>query len=591
MSGVRRRDLEFLLYNVFGVEALAQTNAFAGQTREFYDAILDTALRVAADTFAPCAAELDANEPHWVDGQVIVPESLKKAVQSFVDAGFVAAPFPEADGGLGLPYSVFQAFMAVFSAANISAVAYPLLTIAAANLLNAYGSKSQKKMFFEPMIEGRYFGTMCLSETQAGSSLSDIQTVATPRADGNYDVVGNKMWISGGEHELSENIIHLVLARIAGSPAGIKGISLFIVPRFRVSEDGSRGEFNDVNLAGLNHKMGYRGTVNTVLNFGENQGCIGYLVGEPNQGLKYMFHMMNEARIGVGLGANMLGYAGYRFALQYAKERPQGRPVSEKNPQSSQIPIIAHVDVRRMLLAQKAYVEGGLGLSFYCARLVDEISAGVDVEENRLLLDLLTPLAKAWPSEYALEANSLAIQVLGGYGYTRDYPVERYYRDNRLNPIHEGTNGIQALDLLGRKVTAQGGRAVMILSQKILADVEAARELEPEFATLVESALHRLVAVTQVLTGRAMEGDVDGFLANATEYLHMAGHVVVAWLWLKQCVVANRMLQVSPDDEFCHGKVQACAFFMRRELPKIETWAKILESFEGSASGMREQWF
>jgi alkylation response protein AidB-like acyl-CoA dehydrogenase len=589
---IRRRDFDFLLYEVFDVEALIAKPAFAGQGRELFDAIIDTAIRVAEQKFEPCAALLDAEEPRWENGQVILPHALSEAVQAFVDAGFVAAPFDEAQGGMGLPYTIVQAYMAIFSAANVAAVAYPLLTIAAANLLAAYASEEQKSKFLTPMLEGRFFGTMCLSETQAGSSLADITTSATPRADGAFNIVGNKMWISAGEHELSENIVHLVLARIPGSPAGIKGISLFIVPRFRVNADGSRGHANDVQLAGLNHKMGYRGTVNTVLNFGENDACLGYLVGEENRGLNCMFHMMNEARIGVGLGATMLGYAGYQHSLEYAKERPQGRHAHDKDPGTPQVPIIEHADVRAMLLAQKVYVEGGLALAVYCARLIDDIKAEIDPQRAALLLDVLTPIAKAWPSEYALEANKLAIQVLGGYGYTRDYPVERFYRDNRLNPIHEGTNGIQALDLLGRKVTAKGGAGLQALVASITADIEVgkASPATAEYANELEQALGLVSATTMTLMGKAMEGDIALYLANATEYLHMAGHLVIAWMWLKQAVVASEAIETQGSDDFYEGKLVACRFFFKRELPKIDRWSALLVDFEDTPLSTQAAW-
>lgn len=585
---IRRRDFDFLLYDVFGAQTLCETSVFAGQTREVFDAILDTAIRLAEEKFEPCAALLDADEPRWEGGKVILPNELNSAVRSFVDAGFVAAPFDENLGGMGLPYTIVQAYMAIFSAANVSAVAYPLLTIAAANLLAAHASDEQKTSFLQPMLEGRFFGTMCLSETQAGSSLADITTTATPMADGSYSIVGNKMWISGGEHELSENIVHLVLARVPQSPPGIKGISLFIVPRFRLGT----GESNDVQLAGLNHKMGYRGTVNTVLNFGENNACQGFMVGEPNQGLKYMFHMMNEARIGVGLGATMLGYASYQHSLAYAKERPQGRHVHNKDPQSPQVQIIEHTDVRSMLLAQKAYVEGGLALAVYCARLVDDIKAGVNAARSTQLLDVLTPIAKAWPSEYALEANKLAIQVLGGYGYTRDYPVERLYRDNRLNPIHEGTNGIQALDLLGRKVVANAGAGLQILLEEVQKDIDRALKMAgtKDLSEKLQKACERLTQTTMTLMGKAMEGDIQRFLANATEYLHATGHVVIAWMWLKQCVVAAQDLEHGEDD-FLSGKMAAGRFFFYRELPKVHTWADLLEAFEDTPLTTKPEWF
>ena len=341
-----------------------------------------------------------------------------------------------------------------------------------------------------------------------------------------------------------------MLAKIPGGPAGTKGISLFIVPKYLVDEDGSIGERNDVVLAGLNHKMGQRGITNTVLNFGEGSsaggaGAVGYLVGEPHRGLTYMFHMMNEARLGVGMGAVSLGYTGYLKSLEYARERPQGRPVTAKDPTAPQIPIIEHADVKRMLLAQKAYVEGGMALLLYCAKLVDlQHSAETDEERDAttLLLDILTPVGKSWPSQWCLEANSLAIQVHGGYGYTREYDVEQHYRDNRLNPIHEGTHGIQSLDLLGRKVTQRGGASLVALGEAIAQTVDAATAAGGETAELagqLDATWQRLVEVT---TAMFASGDIDAALANSVAYLEAFGHIVVAWIWLEQVVGVQRSL-------------------------------------------------
>jgi alkylation response protein AidB-like acyl-CoA dehydrogenase len=404
-------------------------------------------------------------------------------------------------------------------------------------------------------------------------------------------VFGNKMWISAGEHELSENIVHLVLAKIPGGPAGVKGISLFVVPKVLVQDDGSLGERNDVVLAGLNHKMGYRGTTNTMLNFGEGvhtpggrAGAVGFLVGEPHKGLSYMFHMMNEARIGVGSGATALGYTGYLKSLDYARNRPQGRPVSGKDPASPQVPIVQHPDVRRMLLAQKSYVEGALALVLYCGRLVDEERTAESEQERttaHLLLDVLTPIAKSWPSQWCLEANSLAIQVLGGYGYTREYDVEQLYRDNRLNPIHEGTHGIQALDLLGRKVTMQGGAGLQLLVDTMAATATRAEALggEPaELAAALRAASDRVVDVTAHLWGT---GDVDLALANASVYLEAVGHVVVAWIWLEQLLAAH-----GRDGAFYEGKRSAARYFYRWELPRTGPQLDLLRSLDRTTLDM-----
>jgi butyryl-CoA dehydrogenase len=586
-------DLDFLLYDWLEVASLCERPRFAHHGRDSFDAILETAHQIAEAKFLPHAAKLDANEPSLEDGQVHLIPEVKEAVDAFVEAGFMSAAFDLELGGLQLPYTISQAVTALFNGANISTAAYPLLTLAAANLLATHGDDDQRERYLAPMLEGRFFGTMALSEPQAGSSLGDIRCKAEPAGDGSYRLFGQKMWISCAEHDLAENIIHLVLAKIPGGPAGVKGISLFVVPKLLVGDDGDLGPRNDVAIAGLNHKMGYRGTVNTVLNLGEAEGAIGFLVGEPHHGLRYMFHMMNEARIGVGLGAVMLGYAGYLYSLDYARERTQGRHPWKRDPTLPPVPIIEHADVRRMLLLQKVYVEGGLALSLYCARLVDDLATAGDKDErnaSRLLLEILTPIAKAWPSEYCLEANQLAIQVLGGYGYSRDYPVERLYRDNRLNPIHEGTNGIQALDLLGRKVTMDNGAAFRLLMGRMGESVDRARDegLEARAQALAE-AVERAQKTTMTLAGAALSGNIPGFLANASVYLDMLGHTVVAWLWLEQARVAQRLLAGGPDPAtaaFLRGKLHACRFFLDWELPKTRAQAEILSRLDDACLSM-----
>lgn len=581
---VKRRDLDFLLYEMLDVPGLLGHSRFAHHDRGTFDAVMDAAIRLAETEFLPHAARLDAEEPHFDGERVHLIPEVANALQAYHEGGFQSAAFDLDDGGMQLPYTVSSAVLGVFNAANIGTAAYPFLTGAAANLLSAHGTEEQRERYMKPMLQGRFFGTMCLSEPQAGSSLGDIRTRAERLPDGRYRIVGNKMWISGGEHDLSENIVHLVLARIDGAPAGTKGISLFIVPKFRLQADGSPGARNGVRLMGLNHKMGYRGTVNTVLSFGESgEDCFGELVGQPHHGLACMFHMMNEARIGVGLGATMLGYAAYQVALDYASQRPQGRPVAAKDPSSPQVMIVEHTDVRRMLLQQKAYVEGGLALSLYCARLVDELAVTETPERRasvQLLLEILTPIAKAWPAEYCLEANKLAIQVLGGYGYTRDYPVERLYRDNRLNAIHEGTNGIQGLDLLGRKVTMQQGAALALLLSRMREDAQAYGDdtLLAEYAASLESMTGTVETVTRALLGVAAGGDTTRFLANASAYLDMLGNMVVAWLWLRQAGCASAALQTATDGDraFYQGKQWACRYFFRYELPRAERAAQLL---------------
>ncbi|MBQ0778780.1 MAG: acyl-CoA dehydrogenase, partial [Pseudomonas sp.] len=469
-------DLAFLLYELLDIERFTQFPRYADHSRDTFDAAIELALKVGAETFAPHNALCDANEPRFENGKVVIRPEVADALAVLRDTGLMAASQDYERGGMQLPSVVAQTCIGIIKGANVSTQAYAGLTIAACNLIMAHGSEEYKQRFAEPMMAGRFFGTMCLTEPHAGSSLADIKSRAIPAEDGSYRITGNKIFISAGDHELSENIVHLMLAKLPDAPPGVKGISLFIVPKFLVNEDGSLGERNDVHLAGLIHKMGYRGTTSTMLNFGEKGGAVGYLVGEPHQGLAQMFHMMNEARIGVGLGSVMLGYTGYLHALEYARDRRQGRPLKERDPASPMIPLIEHADVRRMLLAQKAFVEGGLALCLFTSTLIDEKKHADDSllrEEAAGLNDLLTPIVKSWPSQFCLEANSLAIQVHGGYGYTREYPVEQFYRDNRLNPIHEGTHGIQGQDLLGRKVAMQDGRFYQALLGRIRATLDS----------------------------------------------------------------------------------------------------------------------
>ncbi|KAA0180097.1 acyl-CoA dehydrogenase [Cupriavidus gilardii] len=615
-----RRDLDFLLYEWLDVETLTRIPRYADHSRETFDAALDTCEKIATDLFAPHNKKNDQQEPHFDGDTVTIIPEVRTALKAFCEAGLMAAGQDYELGGMQLPVVVEKAGFAYFKGANVGTSSYPFLTIGNANLLLTHGTPAQIDTFVKPELEGRFFGTMCLSEPQAGSSLSDITTRAEYEGESplgaQYRLRGNKMWISAGEHELSDNIVHLVLAKIPGPDGklipGVKGISLFIVPKFLVNADGSLGERNDVVLAGLNHKMGYRGTTNCLLNFGEGTryrpggkaGAIGYLVGQPHQGLACMFHMMNEARIGVGLGAVMLGYTGYLHALDYARNRPQGRPVGPggKDPSSPQVKLVEHADVRRMLLAQKSYVEGGLALNLYCARLVDEeraaATAGDTAEHQRLalLLDILTPIAKSWPSQWCLEANSLAIQVHGGYGYTREYNVEQFYRDNRLNPIHEGTHGIQGLDLLGRKVVMKEGAAFKALGQVVQATIERAFASGDEaLGTHARALAARVARLSDVTAQLWAAGDPAVTLANASVYLEAFGHVVVAWIWLEQAMLAQRALAALPsghaDADFYRGKLAAADYFFRWELPKVGPQLDLLASLDRTTLDMQDAWF
>jgi alkylation response protein AidB-like acyl-CoA dehydrogenase len=601
-----RPTVDFLLHDWLQVERLQARERFADHSRETFDAVLDTCERIAREKFAPFNRLVDTQEPQFDGEKVILPQATQDAYDAYAASGMLSAAQNYDIGGMQLPYTVEAAANAFFSIASVS-IGSGMLTTGNANLLMVHGTEMQKKVFALNEFSGRFSGTMCLSEPQAGSSLSDVMTRAVPDGDDfddeplgpRYRLTGNKMWISAGEHELSENIIHLVLAKIPDAQGhlvpGVKGISLFIVPKKMVNTEGQlTGERNDVALAGLNHKCGWRGTTNTLLNFGEGKypvrgssGAVAYRVGQPGEGLRCMFHMMNEARIGVGLAATVLGLAGYYASLDYAKNRPQGRPsgASGKDASQAQVRIIEHADIKRMLLAQKAYCEGALALALYSARLVDEQHTGSaeDADVARLLLEVLTPIVKSFPSEWCLEANSLAIQIHGGYGYTRDFPVEQYWRDNRLNMIHEGTHGIQAMDLLGRKVLMENGRGLQLLGDRMLATAAKAESAwAPEAAALREAFMQIGRATQQAWAG----AEPAQALANAVPYLQAFGHTVIAWIWLD--VASSLDADVSPAAQ---GRRAACRYFYRYELPKIGAWLNVVSSRDPTCANLPEEAF
>jgi len=596
---INKKDLDFLLYDLLDAESLLRIPHYEEHNRETFDAFIDIAEKIAEKYFLPHNAKSDEEEPRFDGNDVILIPEIKPAIEEYANAGFIGARHLYENGGMQLPAIISSACQSFFFSANPGTAGYPFLSTAASNLIAAFASETQKQQYLPGLLDGSIFGTMALTEPEVGSSLGDLKTTAQQQDDGSYLIKGQKMFISAGEHQLSENIVHLVLARIKGAPIGVKGISLFIVPRHLVDKTGARLGKNDVQLAGLIHKMGYRGTTSTVLNFGENNGCQGYLVGEAHQGLMYMFKMMNEARIGVGLGAAMIGYRGYLSSLEYARNRPQGRLPSNRDPSSKPVMLIEHADIRRMLLAQKSYVEGSLALCLFAAKLMDE----AETETNELarstagqLLELLTPVVKSFPSSYGTKANDLAIQVLGGSGYTRDYPVEQCYRDNRLNPIHEGTHGIQALDLLGRKLWQDDNRAFQQLLSQIAETIElaATSELTAE-ANILSKASTRIAAVTQALGTALVKQGPDKTLANASLYLDSFGRVVVAWLWLKQALIATEKLTGNginlSQKDFLNGKIQTARYFISWELPEVFHALNLLENLDPACFDMRDKWF
>lgn len=596
---MNERDLEFMLYELFDSEALINRERYQDHDRHTFNEVINTAKAIAEKHFLPIRQKLDTHQPTFDGKKVHVIPELKPAIKAVNESGIGSATADYNLGGMQLPPIIASAAGSYLSVAGGTGIGYNMLTTANANLLQAHGSNELIKTWVKPMREGRFMGTMAMTEPGSGSGLGDLTTKAVKAADGTYRISGNKIFISGGDHDLSENIVHLVLARLQGAPKGVKGISLFVVPKFLLNDDGCVGEYNEVALAGLFHKMGGRAQTSTALSFGEKNGSIGYLVGDENCGLKYMFHMMNEARIMVGTSGAVLAVAGYQYSLDYAKNRPQGRLPSCKDPLSPMVNIIEHADVRRMLLAQKSYAEGAMALVLYGTQLSDDENTAPTKEQREhahILLDFLTPIIKTWPSEYGPKSNSYAIQILGGHGYINEHPVEMFYRDNRLNPIHEGTTGIQSLDLITRKVPMNKMQGYNATINEIIKTLEVAKQYNTlnEFVGQLEIAVKTLKLTTQSVLTSMSTTNIDLALANSVKYLELFGHVIIAWLWLKQGLVATKALAEQPhqeDEYFYLGKLHALQYFYRFELPKIDLWSNILTSTDSTSFDMQAEWF
>ena len=581
----RKRNLQFLLHEVFKAEELNQYEYFSAHDRETFNLVIDSATYIADTLMHPYLKEVDKNQPELKNGQVTVHPKIKEYLKAMGDAGLIGAGFSFEHGGQQLPEMLSASVGFILMAAN-NGMMYTGLSSGSAHLITSFGSPELTEFYVPNMLSGQWQGTMALTEPQAGSSLSDVTTSATPQADGTYKIKGQKVFISAGDHDAADNIIHLMLARIDGAPKGTKGISLFVVPKYRparsagaVDSTDETGNFvdNDVVSTGVYHKMGQKGVPAMHLTMGSNDNTVGYIVGEPHQGLPYMFQMMNEARIGVGMTAAGIATAAYYAALQYARERPQSRRLNEKNLlDAPQTAIINHPDVRRMLLFQKAVTEGSLSLLIEAARLYDisRVAEGEEKENAFLLLDLLMPVAKSYPSEMGVQSVSQSVQTFGGYGFTEDFPVEQLYRDIRITPIYEGTTGIQAQDLLGRKMTMKGGKAPQLLFAEIsktIAEASTFDDLKP-YADQLTDELTRAQDVMTNLLPHAMKGDTERYLSDATLFLEMFGIVIVAWQWLKQSVVAKQIIVTQnpqgDDLTFYEGKIHTMKFFFHYEVPK-----------------------
>jgi alkylation response protein AidB-like acyl-CoA dehydrogenase len=592
---VSRRNLDFMIYEVFDALSLTRHPYYGKHNKKMFDMMLDAAMKMAKDLLRPSFEEMDRKQPYLEKGRVRVHPSVRTVMQRFGEGGWISAKFEEKFDGAQIPYMVSDACTFIFTAANYSASVFPGLTAKAARLITSFGSKEQIETYVPHMLEGRWQGTMALTEPQAGSSLADIATTAVPTGKGYYLMQGQKIFISAGDHDGVDNVVHLMLAKIEGAPAGVRGISMFIVPNLRPADAGGL-EPNDIAVTQVYHKLGYRGAPITELSMGEKNDCRGWLVGEPHNGLAYMFQMMNGSRLSVGMAAIGIATAAYYASLEYAASRPQGR--LNNDPTTPQVPIIEHADIRRLLLSQRAFVEGALSLSMQCCRYTDlEIALeGEEREKAALLLDLLIPVAKSYPAETSIISTSQAIQIFGGYGYCEDFPVEQHFRDTRIHTIHEGTTGIQGIDLLGRKVRMKNGKAFDLYIEEVKSAISAAGPWE-ELAPYVEhlsSTIEELQRITAHLKSRAEKDGTRAFLADATLYLDYFSLITIAWQWLLQATAACKALAGSPSKaniNFYQGKLFTARYFFLYELPKAAGFARRLMDSDTLTLDMKGEYF
>ncbi len=598
---INMRDIRFVLYEQLGIERLCQFEKFKDFSRETFDMVLEEGAKMASEVMAPLNSISDKEGCTFEKGKVKVPEGFHDAFKKYCEGGWVAASVEAEAGGQGLPESLSMAAGEMFVGACCSLTAYPALTRGCANLIQSFGTAEQKNLFLEKMYSGQWTGTMCLTEPQAGSAVGDIKAMAKKEGD-HYSITGTKTFISAGEHNLAENIIHAVLARTENAPAGVKGLSLFIIPKIRVRPDGSLAEPNDVNCGGIEHKMGIKGSATCTLNFGDEGKCHGYLLGLEGQGIQLMFQMMNEARLGVGLQGFALGNVAYLYALRYAKERIQGVEIEKmKDPNAPRVAIIKHPDVRRMLITMKAYNEGLRALLYRTAYYADLAKVATDPKEKEFcenMIELLIPVAKAYSTDIAFRITEWAIQIYGGYGYCGEYPVEQFCRDVKITSIYEGTNGIQAMDLVGRKLSMKKGALVMGWLKEVNEFIEK-HKTHPSFGTSIaqlEQAKNTLVAASMHFAKVAAGGDRLYPMLQACPYLELFGEVELAYLLLQQGIIAQeklralyekagastseaqaRVMEAQADAAFYSGKIHTAEFFVSNILPKVQgTAAAIL---------------
>lgn len=582
--------LRFVLKDVNRLNEVLDLNHYSDHDEESIDMFIDSIKDFSDKDLFPHFKEMDEDPARFEDGKIIAHKQVGTIMKKGGEMGIIAGIFDYEDGGMQLPAIIHTSAYYIMDAANNHLPGYPGLTLGAAELIIHFGNETLKEKYVPKMLEGQWGGTMCLTEPQAGSSLSDITTSATPHADGHYTIKGQKIFISGGDHEYCDNFIHLVLARIEGAPQGTKGISLFVVPKHRIKDDGTL-EPNDLSTAGDFQKLGQRGYCTTHLMFGENDDCRGWLVGQANSGLKYMFKMMNGARIAVGRGGAAIAMAAYQASLEYANERSQGRALNnsgKKDLESGQTLIINHPDVRRMLLLQKAVSEGSLSLILKASKFADFSRLKEDEAEKEkyyLLLELLTPVVKTYPAEMGQVSVSNGLQILGGYGFCSEYILQQYLRDIRISAIYEGTTGIQSLDLLGRKVPMGDGKAMKLLLSEINEVMDEANnhpELKPYSSQLSEE-LGRLHSTLQHLMTFAGKGEYQRYLSDANIFMELFSHIIMSWLWLEMALEAKKAILTNNkkfSDQFYESKIHTMKYYFKYELSKVESLCKILKSDE-----------
>lgn len=611
---VDERDVKFVLYEQLNIEELCESELYSELSREMFDMVLEAATKLAEKELAPTNADGDAQGVVLEGGQVRAPDSFHKAYQLYCEGGWSTVAVTPDEGGQGFPVAIYGATMELFGAANQALMMYPGLTIGSARLIEKYGTEEQKRAYMDNMYTGLWAGTMCLTEPQAGTDVGALRTKAVRRQDGAYNITGNKIFISAGDHDLTENIIHMVLARVEGGPQGTKGISIFIVPKYRL-ENGELVS-NDVATMAAEKKMGIHGSATCALNFGEHDDCVGYLLGQENEGMRIMFNMMNEARLAVGFQGLAQGSAAYMQALRYAKERIQSSDISMmRDPLAPKVRIIEHPDVRRMLMWMKSMTEGIRSLLYYASYCEDRVKTAKSLEEASKyqgFLDILIPICKSYASDMGFRCTELAIQVHGGYGYCREYPVEQCMRDCKIASIYEGTNGVQALDLVGRKLGYKQGllfKSIVAETGNLLKTAKKNYRLK-DIVEPFDAARNQLIEVTRYFGLKSITEDFKTPILYASPYLELFGDLAVGFMLLWQAVIADRRLEEMYGDSkadtpqkraelvktnrsaaFYRGKVASAEFFANTVLSLAKGKARAIMSGERSAIDLPEESF